>query len=159
MQTNQHHFQVNEWSDAHTDGLMSVSEQMHLIRMEDLRRNKLQSYVPPVETAPEPYKSAAHAITDLIVTIAPPLVGLVAIGGVVCVMVSAVAAMVGAVFAFVSANAFWIGGGALAVAVLAGLFNRGEKQGVGSRAGTPPQTINVIVNVAGQNVTTNGKAQ
>lgn len=54
MQTNQHPFQVNEWSDAHTDGLMSVSEQVNLIRMEDLERNKLQSYVPPVDNAPEP---------------------------------------------------------------------------------------------------------
>lgn len=156
---NQNTFQVEQWSDAHQEGLMSVSEQMNLIRMQDVERNKLQGYTPPVETAPEPYKSAAHAITDLIVTLAPPVVGLVAVGGVLCVLVSAAAAMVAAVFAFVSANAFLIGGGALAVAVLAGLFNRGEKQSVVSGTGTPPQTINVTVNVAGQSVTTNGKAQ
>lgn len=153
--TPQQHYQNQGFSDAaNAHGLSPVLAELEAIRVRDCKA--MNPYVPPVETTPEPYKSAAHAITDMVVTLVPLVVGLVAVGGVVCVMVSAAAAVVGAVFAFVSAHAFWIGGGALAFAVLAGLFNRGEKQSVGS-GNTPPQTINVIVNVAGQNVTTNQK--
>lgn len=55
MQNNaQNTFQVEKWSDAHTDGLMRVSDQVHLIRMQDVERSRLQPYTPPVDNAPEP---------------------------------------------------------------------------------------------------------
>ena len=156
----QNTFQVVEWSDAHQEGL-SIPDRVEMIRMEDVRAAKLVNYVEPQSIGVEPYKSAAEAITDLVVTLAKPAIVLSVVGGVIWVVIAGVVAMAGAILAFASANAMWIGGVGFVVVFLfvslASFFNSGEEGYKNTQSNTPPQTINVTVNVAGQNVTANGK--
>jgi hypothetical protein len=120
----------------------------------------VQPYTPPENHTIQPYKSPAHAILDLVIALAPPVVGIVAVGGVLWVVVAACAAAVGAVTAFISAYALPIGGGltALVFLVLAGFGAKAGSEGgsdSGSAAKPSGQNINVTVNVTGGNVTTN----
>ena len=92
----------------------------------------VQAYTPPETPVIEPYKSPAHAILDLAVALAPPVVGIVAVGGVLWVVVAACAAAVGAVTAFISAYALPIGGGLTALVFLV-LAVFGAKAGSGGK--------------------------
>lgn len=158
----QNTFQVEAWSEAHQEGL-SIPDRVDLIRMEDVKAAKLVQYVEPSSSGVEPYKSAAEAITDLALTLAKPAIVLSVVGGVIWVIIAGVVAAAGAILAFTSANAMWIGGVGFVVVFLfvslASFFNSGEEGYKNTQSNAPPQTINVTVNVAGQNVTTNGKAQ
>ena len=83
-----------------------------------LGRDTPAPYVEPMgEVAPSP--SAGEVATNIVVALAPPVVGIVAVGAFVWVVVSVAAMAVGAAMAFVSANAVWIGGGVFAVASIA----------------------------------------
>ena len=78
-------------------------------------------YVEPrIEVAPSP--SAGEVATNIVVALAPPVVGIVAVGAFVWVVVSVAAMAVGAAMAFVSANAVYIGGGVFAVSAIAVSF-------------------------------------
>lgn len=144
-----------QWSEEHERGML---QNIH----PDLQRYLDTRHLPakPSEPLPaqdmQPYKNAGEAVAALIVAVGKPLVALTAVGGVVCVVGAVVVAAVGAVFAFVSTYALYIGGGVFAVACLSGLFagKSSEEKPVPSTGG---HTINVTVNVAGNNVTTNSK--
>lgn len=99
----------------------------------------VHAYTEPETPTIEPYKSPAHAIFALVVALAPPVVGIVAVGGVIWVVVAACAAAVGAVTAFVSAYALPIGGGITALVFLV-LLVFGAKAGSGGNTSneTPP---------------------
>lgn len=100
---------------------------------------RVQAYTEPTETQSiEPYKSPAHAIFALVVALAPPVVGIVAVGGVLWIVVAACAAAVGAVTAFVSAYALPIGGGLTALVFLVLLV-------FGAKAGSGGKTNNEIL--------------
>lgn len=120
----------------------------------------VQAYTEQETPTIEPYKSPAHAILDLVIALAPPVVGIVAVGGILWVVVAACAAAVGAVTAFVSAYALPIGGGLTALVFLV-LFVFGAKVGSeggsdsGSAAKPSGQNVNININVAGGTVTTN----
>lgn len=148
-------YKIDQWTDAHSQGL-TIGEQANAIRIRDHEASKLVKYVEP-ESEVQPYKSPAHAISALVVALAPPVVGIVAVGAVVWVMVAATAAVVAAVFAFVNTYALWIGGGALALVVVVGALPGKSDEPKPQTSGNGGQNISVTVNVAGQNVTTNAK--
>jgi hypothetical protein len=79
------------------------------------------------------------------------------VGGVYLVGV-AVVSVGAAIMAFVAANAWAIGGGALGVALVSGFFaaRSGEEKTIQTKTAGAP-TINVVVNVAGQNVSNGTK--
>ncbi len=120
----------------------------------------IKAYTPPEKPTIQPYKSPAHAILDLVVALAPPVVGIVAVGGILWVVVAACAAAVGAVTAFVSAYALPIGGGLtalvfLVLAVFGAKVGSGGGSDSGSAAKPGGQNVNININVAGGTVTTN----
>ena len=80
----------------------------------------------------QPYKPA----TIDIVAIARPAVGLTIVGGIVCVLVTGFAAACAATAAFVTANAGWFIGGAIAVGLASGLFRSTPKETAPNQA--PP---------------------
>lgn len=83
-----------------------------------LGRDTPAQYVEPRREV-EPSPSAGEVATNIVVALAPPVVGIVAVGAFVWVVVSVAAMAVGAAMAFVSANAVYIGGGVFAVAAIA----------------------------------------
>lgn len=74
---NQNTFQVEEWSDAHQEGL-SIPDRVNLIRMEDVKAAKLVKYAEPQRSSVEPvvtlpmkrYFAAGSFTTFCIVVIA-----------------------------------------------------------------------------------------
>lgn len=146
-----------EWSEAHTDALTEFDHYF------DTRHQKAEvvPYAPAPSQLPAPaQKPALDATTALIVRIAPPVIALTALGSVVCLIVAVTAAAIGAGFAFITANAVYIGGGVVAVVgIVLALVGRGAVVSSGSdgSSGVAPQNIHVTVNVAGQTVSTNAK--
>ena len=88
-------------------------------------------YTPP-EAEVQPYKPASIDI----VAIARPAVGLTIVGGIVCVLATGFAAACAATAAFVTANAGWFIGGAIAVGWASGLFKSTPKEPAPNQA--PP---------------------
>ena len=148
-----------QWSDEHTKALTDFD------RYFDTRYQKAEvvPYAPAPAQLPTPaQKPALDATTALIVRIAPPVIALTALSSIVAVIGAVAAAVIGAGFAFIAANAVYIGGGVVAVVgVVLAFVGRSSISSNGSdgsngSAGVAPQNINVIVNVAGQTVMTNG---
>lgn len=112
---------------ARAHGLSPVLAELEAINRRDaLARNK-NSAVQSVPQQPEPHPQDALSVA---IQVAKPVAVLAVAGGVVAVTVAVVSAAVGAVFAFVAANALWIGGGLFGVIVVVlGVF--------GARASTP----------------------
>lgn len=88
-------------------------------------------YTPPAADV-QPYKPASIDIA----AIARPAVGLTIVGGIVCVLATGFAAACAATAAFVTANAGWFIGGALAVGWASGLFKSTPKEPAPNQA--PP---------------------
>lgn len=80
-------------------------------------------YTPPASDL-QPYKPASVDIA----AIARPAVGLTILGGIVCVLATGFAAACAATAAFVTANAGWFIGGALAIGWVSGLFKSTPKE-------------------------------
>lgn len=101
-------------------------------------RKAVAPYVEPAQHFPA-QKQAAGDITALIVRLAPPVLALTALGSIVCVVVAMAAAAIGAGFAFITANAVWVGGGVVAlVGVVLALVGRGAVSGGSGKSDTPP---------------------
>lgn len=123
--------------------------------------SKAGPYVPPGDNGQmQPYKSTLEAATDLTIALAKPVFVLSVVAGGVYTVVAVVGMAVGAAFAFVSANAVWIGGGVFALAAIilsvGSLGGSSEPLTNGQTSQSAP-TINVVVNVAGQNVSNGTK--
>ena len=108
----------------------------------------------------EPQKPAAPAapkpVTSIVADLAKPVLAVTAVGSVVYVIVSTAAMAVGAVMAFVSANAVAVGGGIFAVSSLAIFFSGlGANRQANSPKSEAGKIINIHVNVGGENVTVN----
>lgn len=112
---------------AKAHGLSPVLAELEAINRRDALARQNDG-VRPYCPAPEPYRE--QGALDAAIQVAKPVAVLAVAGGVVAVVVAVVSAAVGAVFAFVAANALWIGGGLFGVIVVVlGVF--------GARASTP----------------------
>lgn len=124
---------------------LAMSEHDRYLQGRD--RKSVQPYTPPVQ----PIRTEDP--TTAILRAGKPVAALSMLAGSVYLVGVAVVSVGAAIATFVAANAWAIGGGALGVALVSGFFAaRGgeEKTTQTKTAGTP--TINVVVNVAGQNV-------
>ena len=123
-------------------------------------RDQVVPYAPPVQT-PAPYESKSEAAVELALAIFKPAVVLSILSGTVWVIVASLVAVTGAMLAWVSANAVWIGGVGFCTVFLfislASFFRSDETSAPSGASGGQGQTINVTINVSGQNVTTNSK--
>ena len=154
----------HQWSDKQYSELTGQPHPdiQEYLQTRDLVKPKqaVAPYTPPEAPIIQPYKSPAHAVFALVLALAPPVVGIVAVGGILWVVVAACAAAVGAVTAFISAYALPIGGGLTALVFLVlTVFGAKAGYGGGSDSGSDAkscgQNVNININVAGGAVTTN----
>lgn len=131
---------------------MALAMSAHDAYLEGRDRKAVQPYAPPVQPIRTEDPTMAILRAGKPVAALSMLVGGIYLVGVAVVSVGA------AIMAFVAANAWYIGGGALGIALVSGFFasRSGEEKTTQNKTSGAP-TINVVVNVAGQNVSNGTK--
>lgn len=116
---NQNTFQVEEWTEAHQEGL-SIPDRVNLIRMEDVKAAKLVKYIEPQSSGVEPvvtlpmkrYFAAGGFTTFCIVVIAAAEQGAFAAAASIGGYIVFIGGGVGIAFALIRSCFVWTHGGA-----------------------------------------------